>query len=200
MNNLPKAKRDQLILVCIFTVGIIAALVLFVGDAQRSELKKTEGKTESMRSKLKQADALVRSEGKISEDLTNVMKELSSREVTLPPDHDTYAWMLQTLGEFMVSHKNAGISAAGISQPDMTETSLIPKFPYKSATFHVKGNGYFHDFGKFIADIETQFPYVRVQNVDIGRLPSGATGDADKLSVAFDIVMLMQPSTSIENR
>jgi hypothetical protein len=200
MNNLPKIKRQQLILVGIFTVGMIAALLLFVGDAQRAELKKTRGKTESIRTRLTTADAMVRSESKVSQDLTNAVKELSAREALLAPERDTYAWMLQSLGEFMAAHKGAGVTAAGISQPEVNDATLIPKFPYKAATFHVKSSGYFHDFGKFIADLETQFPYVRVQNIDIARAGNGTGADAEKLNLAFDVVMLMQPSTSIENR
>jgi hypothetical protein len=201
MNNLPKAKRDHLILVGIATVAIVAALVLFVGESQRAELKRTQLKTENIRSKLSQADKLSREEPQIQERLQTLTKQLSEREITLAPERDTYAWFLQSLTQFLSLHRGAGVTASGISQPEIGEATLLPKFSYKTATFHVKANGFFHDVGRFIADLETQFPYVRVQNVEMQHgIAGGPITDPEKLYSTFDIVMLMQPSTPIENR
>jgi hypothetical protein len=201
MNNLPKAKRDQLILVGIATVSIIAALLLFVGENQRAELKRTEMKTENIRAKLSQADKLSRTEPEIQERLQKLSKELGEREVTLAPERDTYAWFLQSITQFISMHRGAGVTPSGISQPEIGEATLIPKFSYKTATFHVKANGFFHDVGRFIADLESQFPYVRVQNVEMQHgMSGGPASDPEKLYSTFDIVMLMQPSTPIENR
>jgi Tfp pilus assembly protein PilO len=201
MNNLPKAKRDQLILVVVVTLMIIGALVFFVIDMQHSELKRTQLKTESMRAKLLQADQLSRTEPDLQVRLQKVVKDLSGKETFLAPDHDTYAWLLQNLAQFLSVHRGAGITPSGISQPDIAETTLIPRFAYKQATFHVKGAGYFHDVGRFVADLENEFPYVRVQNIEMSRVVGGTVGtDGEKLNVSFDMVMLMQPSTPIENR
>lgn len=201
MNNLPKAKRDQLILVSIAALTICAALIVFVGEAQRTELKHTSEKTESIRRKLGLADKLSREEPEIQQRLQTVSKELAGREVTLVPERDTYAWFLQNITQFLSAHRGAGITPAGISQPEIGDATLLPKFNYKTATFHVKANGFFHDVGRFIADLESQFPYVRVQNIEIQRAPVGGVGnDPEKLLSTFDIVMLMQPSTPIENR
>jgi hypothetical protein len=133
--------------------------------------------------------------------LQKAVKDLSAREALLAPDHDSYAWLLQNLAQFLAAHRGAGVTPSGISQPEITESTMIPKFAYKTATFHVKSNGYFHDVGRFIADLETDFPYVRVQNIELARVQSGApAGDMEKLAVTFDMVMLMQPSTPIESR
>jgi Tfp pilus assembly protein PilO len=201
MNNLPKAKRDQLILVVVFTLAIIGALVFFVADAQRSELKRTQLKTDTVRAKLTQADKLSRTEPELQQQTQKVTSAITEREKMLAPERDTYAWLLQTLAQFLSIHRGAGVTPAGISQPEVTDAALIPKFSYKAAVFHVKGNGYFHDIGRFVSDLESQFPYVRVQNIDMLRAPSaGPGGDPEKLNVTFDMVMLMQPSTPIENR
>jgi Tfp pilus assembly protein PilO len=200
MNNLPKAKRDQLILITIFTIAIVAALILFVGDSQSSELKRTQLKTESTRTKLSAADKLCREEPQLQQRLQDLTKELTAREAQLAPDHDTYAWLLQSLAQFLSTHRGAGITGSGVSQPEIGEANMIPKFSYKTATFHVKANGYFHDLGRFVADIESQFPYVRVQNIEMTRGSAGPNNDPEKLSSSFDIVMLMQPATPIESR
>lgn len=200
MNNLPKAKRDQLILVVVVTLMILGALIFFVVDAQYSELKRTKMKTETMRAKLNQADKLSRTESDLQVRLQQVIKDLSAKETGLAPDHDTYAWLLQNMAQFLSVHRGAGVTPAGISQPDISETTMMPKFAYKQATFHVKGNGYFHDIGRFVADLENEFPYVRVQNIEMSRATGVPGGDPEKLGVGFDLVMLMQPSTPMENR
>jgi Tfp pilus assembly protein PilO len=200
MNNLPKAKRDQLILVAVMTAAIIGALIFFVAESQRAELRRTALKTETVRAKLNQADKLSREEGQLLTRLQAVVKDLGGREALLAPERDTYAWFLQSLAQFLSIHRGAGVTAAGISQPEVGDAVLLPKFPYKSATFHVKSNGHFHDFGRFVADLETQFPYVRVQSVELTHAPAGPSTDPEKLNLTFDIVMLMQPSTPIENR
>lgn len=200
MNNLPKAKRDQLILVAIATLAVMGALYFFVVDTQRTELKRTQLRTESVRGKLTLADKLSRTEADIQARLQKVSKDLGAREVGLAPDHDTYAWLLQNLAQFLSVHRGAGVTPAGISQPEVGESKLIPKFAYKTATFHVKANGYFHDVGRFISDMETEFPYVCVQNIEMSRGTGAPSADAEKLAVSFDMVMLVKPSTPIENR
>ncbi len=201
MNNLPKAKRDQLIIIVVFTLAIMGALIFFVVDAQNAELKRTKSKTDTVREKLLRADKLSRTESDLQVRFQKVSKELSSQEVLLAPDHDTYAWLLQTLTQFLSVHRGAGVTPAGISQPDIGEATMIPKFAYKAATFHVKGNGHFHDVGRFIADLETDFPYLRVQNIELSRASATSSGgDIELLGASFDLVMLMQPTTPIENR
>lgn len=200
MNNLPKAKRDQLILVAVATLAVMGALYFFVADAQRSDLKRDQLKTETVRGKLLQADKLSRIEPDIQARLQKVSADLSAREVALAPDRDTYAWLLQNLAQFLSTHRGAGVTPAGISQPEIGESKLIPKFAYKTATFHVKASGYFHDVGRFIADMETEFPYVCIQNIEMTRASTTQSSEMEKLAVSFDLVMLMKPSTPIENR
>ncbi|MGZ5569296.1 MAG: hypothetical protein ACXWKG_19975, partial [Limisphaerales bacterium] len=123
MNNLPKAKRDQLIMVVVGTLAIMGALIFFVVDAQNADLKRTKLKTDTVREKLLRADKLSRTEADLQARVQKVSKELSMREVLLAPDHDTYAWLLQTLTQFLSSHRGAGITPAGISQPDIGEAT-----------------------------------------------------------------------------
>jgi hypothetical protein len=55
------------------------------------------------------------------------------------------------------------------------------------------GTGYFHDIGKFIADLENKFPHMRVVNLAID--PSNAQGAGlEKLSFRMEIVALVKPN------
>ena len=42
--------------------------------------------------------------------------------------------------------------------------------------------------------------YARVQNLDMGPVLAPTSNDTEKLNFAFDVVMLLRPSTSVEAR
>jgi hypothetical protein len=116
---------------------------------------------------------------------------LQKREASLAPDRDTYAWMVvNTINPFIQNRK--GVNINSVSQPEFADYGLIPKFPYKWATFHLKGVGYFHEFGKFVADFENTYPYFRIQSLEIASSP-GAASDLEKLGFNFDIVAPVNP-------
>ena len=78
------------------------------------------------------------------------------------------------------------------------DVAMLPKFPYRGATFTVKGSAYFHDFGKFLADFENAFPYIRVQNLQLSPMaaPATATGEikmTEELSFRMELVTLINP-------
>jgi hypothetical protein len=73
---------------------------------------------------------------------------------------------------------------------------MFPKFPYKAVQFSLRGTAYFHDFGKFLADFENRFPYLRVQNLELepaATTSANNTEDAEKLSFRLEIVTLVNP-------
>ncbi|MEY2409955.1 MAG: hypothetical protein QOF48_2625, partial [Verrucomicrobiota bacterium] len=81
-----------------------------------------------------------------------------------------------------------------------SDVGLLAKFPYRAAVFHVRGTAFFHDFGRFVADFENTFPYMRIQNIDLE--PSSSSlgdhtnpNDKEKLSFKMEIVTLVNPNS-----
>jgi hypothetical protein len=72
----------------------------------------------------------------------------------------------------------------------MGDVDLIPNFPYKQVKFSLTGTAYYHDLGKFIADLENNFPHIRVVNLAIG-----SNGDSELLSFRVDIVALVKSNS-----
>jgi len=186
MNKLSKAQRDQLIAIAIGTVALVAVLYYFGVTAMDRELAATQQKSADMRQKLRDADALIRRENEISATLHSRGELLAGRESGLAPDRDAYAWLINTMNDFIQLHKES-VNIDPSSQPEISDVGLIPKFPYRWATFHLKGTGYYHDFGKFFADFENAFLYFRIENLRLS-VNSGPGMEAEKLSVTFDIV------------
>ena len=106
---------------------------------------------------------------------------------------DLYSWMVNTIRQFNLSYR---VDIPQFSTIVEADTSLLPGFPYKQVTMRIGGTGYFHDLGKFIADFENRFPYVRVQNLDMEPTSGSVTNEGEKLSFRMDIVTLVKPGAS----
>ena len=186
MNKLSKTQREQLIGIAVGTFALMAALWYFGVTAMHGELAATQRKSADMRQKLHDAEALMRREGEIGGILHSRSELLAQREEGLAPDRDAYAWLINTVNTFLQSRKG-GVNIDTYSQPEVNELGLLPRFPYRWATFHLKGTGYYHDIGKFFADFENAFPYFRIQNPTLSA-NSGPAMEAEKLSFTFDLV------------
>jgi hypothetical protein len=195
VNKLTKAQRDQLIGIAIGALMLMAALWYFGVTSMQRDLLVTERKSAEMQKKLRDAEALMRQGDAISGTLRSRSELLAKREAGLAPDRDAYAWLINTMNTFIESRK--GINIDTYSQPEMSDEGIIPRFPYRWATFHLKGTGHFHDFGKFFADFENDFPYFRIQNLTM-TANSGGGMEAEKLSVTFDLVAPVASTSDVK--
>jgi hypothetical protein len=100
-----------------------------------------------------------------------------------------------TMNRFRADRK---VDIPQFSREVTTEIGVFPKFPYKAALFNVRGTAHFHDLGKFIADFENTYPYLRVQNLDLEPAAQTAATSAptepEKLSFKMEIVALINPN------
>jgi hypothetical protein len=191
VNKISKTQKSQLIGIAVGTAGLMAALWYLGVTAKQAELSQTQKDTAQMRDKLKRAEGTMRQGQEIAERLQARTETLEKRESLLAPDRDAYAWIISTINPFLQSHK--GISIIHYSQPDVTDAGILPGFPYKWATFRLEGAGFYHDFGKFFADLENNFPCFRVQNLSLSANPAGGV-EPEKLNVAFELVVPVKAS------
>jgi Tfp pilus assembly protein PilO len=93
----------------------------------------------------------------------------------------------------MVRHYKANykVDVPEIGQPNVSEMDLLPNFPYKQLQFTLRGTGYYHDIGKFIADFENKYPHMRVVNLELELVGT----DTEKLSFKMDIVALVNTAS-----
>lgn len=192
MNKLSKAKRDQLILVCL---GVVVAIVgIYYGfiTGQKKTVEAAEKKALEARTKVDKAEAVLKRKDMVQEELADLGQKLKAIEDTMPAG-DLYSWVLITMNNFIAPRKISNFSS---SRETITDVSLIPKFPYKSASFKINLTAHYHDFGAFLADFENQYPYVRIQNIDIGPASSQTSGgDPERLDISFQLVTLIRPSS-----
>ena len=97
------------------------------------------------------------------------------------------------LGRMRQFKVNRHIEITTIGQPTQSDVDMLPNFPYKQIRFEIIGNGYFHDIGKFIADLENKFPHMRIINLTIDTA-LGAETAGEKLSFRMEIAALVKPN------
>jgi Tfp pilus assembly protein PilO len=201
MKHLPKEKRDRLILVAVGTLAVIAGLYWGVVRVQRQTLVALAAKHGDEEIRVGNAQRLANSTAELQANLVVVNEKLKVVESTMP-SRDLYSWIIQTINTFK---ENGGykVEIPQFSREVAGEVGIMAKFPYRAAIFHVRGTAYYHDFGRFVADFENTFPYMRIQNIDLE--PSGGTSaskeggsgssdDAEKLAFKFEIVTLINPN------
>jgi hypothetical protein len=191
MIKLSKQQQERLGAIAGATVIIIAGLWWFGVVAKQAQLERTRENTRTVLKTLKDAEAEMGRGVEIAAQLQARSGLLAKREATLAPDRDAYAWIIGEVNPFIQSRK--GVNIYSYSQPEVNDLGIIGGFPYKWATFHLRGTGYYYEFGVFFADLENEFPYFRVQNLAIAA-NSSAGVDADKLAYTFDLVVPMTSS------
>jgi len=195
MKKLSKEKRDRLLLVVLGTAIAVAGLWYVMIKTQKRSLEQVKKQTLEQQSKVENAQRLVSSTAELQKKLDSSLHELKSIEDTMASG-DMYSWIILTINQFRADRK---VEIPQFSREVPGEVGILPKFPYKAALFNVRGTAYFHDFGKFVADFENTFPYIRVQNLELepaANSSSTSTGDPEKLAFRMEIVTLVNPTAA----
>jgi hypothetical protein len=188
-SNLPKEKRDRLLLVCMATVGVLVLIIFVLIIPQYHYIAAIGKKIADTRGKLQDMKDVIRKADVTASDLHDVTYTLSNAESDMAVD-DPNAWIYNTIRNFKSKYK---VDFTVIGQLSMGNVELLPKFPFKQLRVNVSGTAYYHDLGKFIADIEDNYPHTRIENLTLE--PAGAADNSEKLEFRMDIIALVKPST-----
>ena len=190
MKRLPSDKRNKLIMVIVGTLAAIGIVYFFLIAPQNDQNARLAADTNTELTKLqqikrtiKQADATTTAAAEIAVLLNNAEEDIASGDV--------FAWTYDTIRQFKV---NRHIDISTMGQPVQSDEDLIPNFPYKQIQFQIIGTGYYHDIGKFVADLENKFPHMRVLNITIDP-NTGADTSLEKLSFRVEIAALVKPNS-----
>jgi len=197
MNKLPKEKRDRIIAAAIATVIAIAGIWYGLIRPQQAKLQDSARTTIKAQEKVTNAKRRVEKEKPIQIELDAARQGLRAIEDEMASG-DLYSWIIVTVNKFRAAHR---VEIPQFSREQVREVNVIPGFPYKGATFTVKGTAYYHDLGKFIADFENTFPHVRLLNLEMEPVALPGPGaqsnpeEQEKLSFKMDILALIKPTS-----
>ncbi len=191
LGRLTKEKRTQLILVTLVVVGLMIGLGFGLIQSQYSKLGGLADRKATATQKLAQMQDAVKNSKRLEADLVESKKKLVELESDAASG-DLYSWMINTIRRFKQAHK---VEIPQFGQLGaVSDVSLLPDFPYKQVSLTVAGSAHFHDFGRFLADFENQFPHVRVLNLTLD--VDAAPQDQEMLAFKMEIVTLVKPTQS----
>jgi len=189
MKRLPPDKRNMLIAVIVATLALIALVYFFLIAPQNAESLKLASKTnfeltklQQIKTTIKQADATATTAGEVAAVLNSAENDTASGDV--------FAWTYDTIRQFKAGRH---VEITTIGQPVQSDEDLLANFPYKQIKFQIIGNGYYHDIGKFAADLENKFPHMRVVSLIIDTA-SGPDAVTEKLTFRMEIAALVKPN------
>lgn len=192
MKQLPKEKRERLLLVGVGTVVCLVGIWYGLIHVQQTSLERIAKTIAENEAKLGSAERLISSTVQLQEQLEDVTRRLEGIEGSMAAG-DMYSWVIQTVSKFRADRK---VDIPQFSREVSTEVGLLPGFPYKAVLFNLRGTAYFQDLGAFLADFENEFPYLRVQNLELepaANSSATSTGENEKLAFRMELVALVHP-------
>ncbi len=188
-------KKQRLIAVGMGTAIALAAVYFLMISPAQDALKKLGGQIAEAEKKYADADRLVKRTQAVSEEYDRLNEHLNGIETSMVSG-DLVQWIrsmelkFRTQAPYKVEIPNLPFRGQG-------EMTMIPEFSYKAAAYGFSGTAYYHDLGKYLADWENQFPYMRVLSLDL--VPEDAVGgttgsdEREKLSFNFEVSALVRP-------
>jgi Tfp pilus assembly protein PilO len=189
MNKISKEKRSQMFMALLLTAGVIAGLWFGLISYQKSKSEQLAKKINALDDQIKLVQKTVAEANKVGADLQGCTEKLDAIENSMASG-DLFSWMVSTLKQFNVASYKVEVPQYGA--PIVADVNMIPSFPYRQATVAVGGMAYYYDLGKFIADLENHFPYMRVQNLTLEPAQGGNSDEKEKLNFRMEVVALVK--------
>jgi hypothetical protein len=192
MNSLSKEKRNQLVLVILLTGCVLAGLWFGLIRFQQLRLEQLAQTKQIAAQKLDQVKQAIETADVVEAQLREASQRLAKIEGSMASG-DLYSWTIDTLRKFKLGYK---VEIPQFSQIDgPKEMNMLAGFPYKQANMTISGTAFYADLGKFVADFENQFPYMRVLNLSLEPVPSLAGADKERLAFRLEIAALVKTAT-----
>jgi cell division protein FtsB len=191
--KLSKEKRQQLVLVAISTIAVLGLLGFCLIKMQYAKLDGLADSKVKAQAKLAKMRETVKNAGNLQTQLVTAKQTLADEERDMATG-DLYSWVVNTMRRFKAAYK---VEVPQYGQlGGVSDVTLLPNFPYRQTTLTVSGSAHFHDFGKFLADFENQFPHMRVTNLGLELNPAPLSGEAETLSFRMEVAILVKPAQS----
>lgn len=196
IKQLSPEKKQHLVAVAMGTLMALGLIYFFLIRSAQGSLAKMQASIAEAEKKYTDAAKLVKTADAEEEKLTRREEQLAAVESGMVTG-DANLWIRLTYEKFRTQAPYK-VEIPNFPPPGMGDMTMIPEFPYKSATYRVSGSAYYHDLGKFLAEFENYFPYLRVLNLDLGPEESNAAtsvagDDREKLVFNFEVAALVKP-------
>ena len=192
MSNLPKEKRDKLILAVMGSVAGVVGIWFGLIESQQAGLRskakllaETQGKLQTVQRELRLTEVFKAT-------LDSIQRQIQGMEAKMPTG-DVYRWAIRSI----TSLQSNNVEIANLEPPRIGESTILPKVPYKTALLYVNGTAHYHDFGRFLANLENSFPHMRLQRLELDPMQFGEATSAGQEQLNFKIEILALIKASV---
>ncbi len=191
MSKLSKDKQQKLVAVAVVTAGFVVLLWFVLISPLRSELAGLATRVQEASQSVEKGKRTITLTPLVTNELAIAMAKITTAEATMASG-DLYDWMIRTMNRFKASY---AIEIPQISRETPCEVGMFPEFPYKAATFALRGTAYYQDLGKFLADLENAFPCAQALNLQLTSGTVQQNPDDEHLQFSLDFLTLVKPLT-----
>ena len=189
MNNLPREKKTQLILVAMVVFTTCFGLYFGIIQGQNDRIKAMNKRRDEMVEKLSKAERALKNKKALETEIAARRQELDGIEQTMASG-DLYAWIIGSMNR-RAARFDLNIPTYG--RETIGEIGIVPGFPYKAATFVLRGTGNFENLGQFISNLENERPFYRIQNLDVS--PAAPTASEPyPIQFSMELVVPIRPT------
>jgi len=195
MSKPAKNRREYLILVVLGAAIVGAVIYYLLIDSPRTKLQEKRQALAEAHAKLDRSRKQIGEAAKVKTTVDLAARELQAMESRMAVG-DPYRWLIKAFFDFPAG---TNVLIANIEPPHVTESTLLPKVPYKAASFSITGTAHYHQFGTFLAELENYFPHMRLTKVDLTPAYPGEadSGEAERLNFQVEITMLFKPASAV---
>lgn len=190
MKKLSKEKQQQMMLIGLVTIMAVALMWQLVLSSRHQALKRISAEQVDLTTKIENANRLIAKKAVFEEEFRIAEERLKEVEDGMASG-DLYSWAIIMLNNARRDHN---IQIPEISRERRVTLDLLPEFPYEATLFSIKGYGYYHDLGAFIADFENSHPFMQLRNLELEPEPVGVGEIQERLVFRVDVVALIRPS------
>lgn len=190
MNKLSQQKRNQLILVGLAMLLLMAALWYTLIRYQQNTLQRLASRKNADLIHLTHIQDTIKHSKRIRTELAAVRGRLAKQEQMMA-DGDHYSWMINFIRRFKQAYP---VDIPQFSSEGVGKENLLPNFPFKQFSVTIGGTAYYSDLGRFVADFENRYPTCRLLNLNLAPASTSRGGDSEKLAFRMNVVSLVQPA------
>jgi Tfp pilus assembly protein PilO len=192
MPRLTKEKRDRLIMIGVVALVVCLGIWYLMIRTSKATLKENQQQKAKLLENIRMANLRVKELPRYQEQLTNLQERLGAIEKEMLPVGRELTALNAHIEQVRARHKVQFKSE--VSPPFHSTVELLPEFPYGSASFGCTFYGGYHDFGKFLADLENTYTNMQflITSIQPTKQPEQRAVGEEDLRFDLRIVALVQ--------
>ncbi|MBU6402504.1 MAG: hypothetical protein KGS61_19460, partial [Verrucomicrobia bacterium] len=156
--------------------------------ARADMIAQMEVKVETARRRAAHAEEFKQELARATQNLRHIENQMATGDV--------YVWIIKNLTTFQTPYQ---VDISNFDPPQISDSTIVPKVPYKTAVFTVLGTARYHDLEVFLAHLLSNFPCMRVQKLELEPISYGRSGgsqDEQRLTFKMELATLIKSGST----